>query len=141
MAEAMGSADASCGRPAALRRLTREHCFWTKSANSARTAAQVAEVSQDHEFERLGSTRTQQVDVRVIAATHRDLKQMVEAGQFRSDLYDRLYAFPLLVPPLRERKEDIPMLVRHYVEKYARRMHWRPRRDLNPCYRRERAMS
>jgi len=79
-------------------------------------------VLQEHEFERLGSTRTQQVDVRVVAATHRDLKQMVEAGQFRSDLYYRLHVFPLVVPPLRERKEDIPMLVRHYVEKYARRM-------------------
>jgi formate hydrogenlyase transcriptional activator len=79
-------------------------------------------VLQEREFERLGSTRTQQVDVRVVAATHRDLKQMVEAGQFRSDLYYRLHIFPLVVPPLRERKEDIPMLVRYYVEKYARRM-------------------
>ena len=79
-------------------------------------------VLQEREFERLGSTRTQQVDVRVVAATHRDLKQMVEDGQFRSDLYYRLHVFPLVVPPLRERKEDIPMLVWHYVEKYARRM-------------------
>jgi formate hydrogenlyase transcriptional activator len=79
-------------------------------------------VLQEREFERLGSTRTQQVDVRVVAATHRDLRQMVEAGQFRSDLYYRLHVFPVDVPPLRERKEDIPMLVRHYVEKYARRM-------------------
>jgi formate hydrogenlyase transcriptional activator len=82
-------------------------------------------VLQEHEFERLGSSRTQQVDVRVIAATHRDLKQMVEEGRFRSDLFYRLYVFPLPVPPLRDRREDIPILVRHYVNKYARRMNRR----------------
>lgn len=82
-------------------------------------------VLQEHEFERLGSSRTQQVDVRVIAATHRDLKQMVEDGKFRSDLFYRLYVFPLPVPPLRDRHEDIPILVRHYVDKYARRMNRR----------------
>jgi formate hydrogenlyase transcriptional activator len=79
-------------------------------------------VLQEHEFERLGSTRTQQVDVRVIAATHHDLKQMVDNGQFRSDLYYRLNIFPLTIPPLRDRAEDIPILVRYYLEKYARRM-------------------
>jgi len=82
-------------------------------------------VLQEHEFERLGSTRTQQVDVRVIAATHRDLKQMCEEGKFRHDLYYRLHVFPLQVPPLRDRREDIPILVRHYVDKYARRMNRR----------------
>jgi formate hydrogenlyase transcriptional activator len=79
-------------------------------------------VLQEQEFERLGSTRTQQVDVRVIAATHRDLRQMVEDGEFRGDLFYRLHVFPLNVPALRDRREDIPILVRHYVEKYARRM-------------------
>lgn len=82
-------------------------------------------VLQEQEFEKLGSTRTQQVDVRVIAATHRDLKQMVEEGKFRRDLFYRLHVFPMLVPPLRDRREDIPMLVRHYVEKYATRMNRR----------------
>lgn len=82
-------------------------------------------VLQEGEFERLGSTRTQQVDVRVIAATHRDLKQMIEDGEFRSDLYYRLHVFPVTVPPLRDRPEDIPLLVRHYVDKYARRMNRR----------------
>ena len=82
-------------------------------------------VLQEHEFERLGSTRTQQVDVRVVAATHRNLKQMVADGQFRSDLYYRLHVFPVSVPPLRERREDIPVLVRHFVDEYARRMNRR----------------
>jgi formate hydrogenlyase transcriptional activator len=87
--------------------------------------AKLLRVLQEQEFERLGSTRTQKVDVRVIAATHRDLKQMVEDGQFRSDLFYRLHVFPLLVPPLRERREDIALLARHYVEKYATRMNRR----------------
>jgi formate hydrogenlyase transcriptional activator len=82
-------------------------------------------VLQEHEFERLGSSRTQQVDVRVIAATHRDLRQMVDDREFRSDLFYRLHVFPLPVPPLRDRREDIPILVRHYVDKYARRMNRR----------------
>jgi formate hydrogenlyase transcriptional activator len=84
--------------------------------------AKLLRVLQEHEFERLGSTRTQQVDVRVIAATHRDLKQMVEEGTFRSDLYYRLHVFPLTVPALRDRREDIPIIVRHFVDKYSQRM-------------------
>jgi len=77
---------------------------------------------QEKEFERLGSTRTIPVDVRMIAATNRNLAKMVEDGQFRSDLYYRLKVFPVTVPALRERLEDIPRLVRHFVEKLARRM-------------------
>jgi len=74
------------------------------------------------EFERLGSTRTLRVNVRLVAATNRDLQQMVRQGQFRSDLYYRLNIFPILVPPLRERPEDVPNLVRYFVSKYAVRL-------------------
>jgi formate hydrogenlyase transcriptional activator len=79
-------------------------------------------VLQEHEFERLGSTRTKRVDVRVVAATNRDLAEMVAAGTFRSDLYYRLNVFPIAVPPLRERPEDIPPLVRYFAQRFARRM-------------------
>jgi formate hydrogenlyase transcriptional activator len=79
-------------------------------------------VLQEKEFERLGATRTQRVDVRIVAATNRDLSEMMAVRQFREDLYYRLNVFPLSLPPLRERREDIPMLVRHFVDKYARRM-------------------
>src|SRR5712675_2071557 len=79
-------------------------------------------VLQDGEFERLGSTRTKKVDIRLIAATNRDLDRMIEERQFRSDLYYRLNVFPIRVPPLRERPEDIPLLVRYFSQKYALRM-------------------
>jgi formate hydrogenlyase transcriptional activator len=79
-------------------------------------------VLQEKEFERLGSTHTLHVDVRVVAATNRDLTQMVEDRLFRSDLYYRLNVFPIIVPPLRERAEDIPLLVRYFAQKHARRM-------------------
>jgi formate hydrogenlyase transcriptional activator len=77
---------------------------------------------QEREFERLGSTQTRKVSVRLVAATNRDLDQMIAAREFRSDLYYRLNVFPIRVPPLRERKEDIPLLVRFFVQKLAARM-------------------
>jgi formate hydrogenlyase transcriptional activator len=77
---------------------------------------------QEREFERLGSTHTRKVNVRLVAATNRDLEAMVAAREFRSDLYYRLNVFPIRIPPLRERREDIPLLIRYFVQKYARQM-------------------
>jgi formate hydrogenlyase transcriptional activator len=82
-------------------------------------------VLQDHEFERLGGTKTIRVDVRLIAATNRDLVRAVEEKEFRGDLFYRLHVFPLHLPALRERREDIPLLIRHFVEKCATRLHKR----------------
>jgi formate hydrogenlyase transcriptional activator len=80
---------------------------------------------QDHEFERVGGNRTIRTDARFVAATNRDLKAMVEDNRFRADLYYRLHVFPIVVPPLRERPEDIPLLARFFVQQYASRMNRR----------------
>src|ERR1700685_26599 len=79
-------------------------------------------VLQEQEFERVGNGRTPRVDVRILAATHRDLEEMVKRNEFRSDLYYRLNVFPVLLPPLRARYEDIPALVVHFVDFYARKI-------------------
>jgi len=95
---------------------------------SLKTQAKVLRVLQEGEVERLGSSRTLKVDVRVIAATNKDLEQEIEKGQFREDLYFRLSVIPIFVPPLRERADDIPALVRHFAEQFTRENNFHPKR-------------
>ena len=89
---------------------------------SAPAQAKLLRVLQDQEFERVGGTRTLKVDARVITATNRDLGEMVKVGSFRSDLFYRLHVFPIEVPPLRERREDILLLVDYFLQKFARKL-------------------
>jgi two-component system nitrogen regulation response regulator NtrX len=95
---------------------------------SAKTQAKVLRVLQEGEVERLGSARTIKVDVRVIAATNKNLEEEIEKGHFREDLYFRLAVIPIHVPPLRERPEDVQLLVRHYMEYFSRENNVRPKR-------------
>jgi two-component system nitrogen regulation response regulator NtrX len=95
---------------------------------SAKTQAKVLRVLQEGEVERLGSARTIKVEVRVIAATNKNLEEQIEKGLFREDLYFRLAVIPIHVPSLRDRPEDVPILVRHYMDYFARENNVRPRR-------------
>jgi len=95
---------------------------------SLKTQAKVLRVLQEGEVERLGSARTTKVDVRVLAATNKRLEDEIEKGSFREDLYFRLAVIPVYVPPLRERREDVPLLVRHFVDLFSRENNFRPKK-------------
>jgi two-component system nitrogen regulation response regulator NtrX len=95
---------------------------------SPKTQAKVLRVLQEGEVERLGSSRTLKVDVRVIAATNKNLDEEIEKGVFREDLYFRLSVVPIAVPPLRERPDDVPLLIRHFTDRFARENNFKPRR-------------
>src|SRR6187397_2605895 len=95
---------------------------------SAKTQAKVLRVLQEQEVERLGSARTIKVDVRVIAATNKNLEDAIQRGEFREDLYFRLNVIPIIVPPLRERREDIPRLVQHFAKRTAEEHNLKPKR-------------
>ena len=98
---------------------------------SLKTQAKVLRVLQEGEVERLGSSRTLKVDVRVLAATHKELEKAIEDGEFREDLFFRLSVIPIRVPPLRERAEDIPLLVKHFAAAFARENNFKPRAFTN----------
>ena len=108
-------------KPDALKKPVVARSFSMKLATSLPTFRWGCCVLQEREIERVGSSETIKVDVRVIAATHQDLQQAIEDGQFREDLYYRLYVMPLELPALRQRKEDIPLLTNHFTDKYNAR--------------------
>jgi len=88
--------------------------------------AKLLRVLEENEIERIGASRPVKVDVRVIVATHRNLQNLVRDGKFREDLFHRVYVFPLLLPPLRERREDIPVLVEHFAAQVCDQNNWKP---------------
>ncbi len=97
-----------------------------------RAQASLLRVLQEEELERVGDSQTRKVDVRVITATHEDLENAVKQGRFRADLFYRLNVFPVRIPALRERREDIPLLIEHFLEKTARQLQEKNPRTVGP---------